>query len=397
MSTRAHEHISTLGIIGFGCVGQGLYHVLQETKGIQATIKKICIKNIDKPRSIDASYFTTNKYELLDDPEIDVIVELIDDAEEALIISREALKRGKSVVSANKKMIAENLQELIALQEEYKTSFLYEGSCCASIPIIRNLEEYYDNDLLKGVEGIFNGTSNFILSKIFDEGWSFNDALQYAQDLGFAETDPTSDIEGFDSKFKLCIILLHSFGIFVDPVDVFNYGISKLNDFDIAFAKKNNFRIKLVAKCFKKDDSISAYCLPQLVDKDHKLFNVKNEYNGVILESAFSESQVFIGKGAGSNPTGSAVLSDIAALRYDYQYEYRKLKQAESITVNEDELIKVYFRYNSSNKIDTSLFENVYEQYAAADYSYIIADVSLHDWRKAQWYLQEDVNFFIFT
>ena len=106
---------------------------------------------------------------------------------------------------------------------------------------------------------------------------------------------------------------------------------------------------------------------------------------------------MFIGKGAGSNPTGSAVLSDIAALRYDYQYEYRKLKQAESITVNEDELIKVYFRYNSSNKIDTSLFENVYEQYVAADYSYIIADVSLHDWRKAQWYLQEDVNFFIFT
>lgn len=386
---------STLGIIGFGCVGQGLYHVLQETKGIQAHIKKICIKNIDKVRSIDTSYFTTNKYELLDDPEIDVIVELIDDADEALIITREALKRGKSVVSANKKMIAENLQELIALQEEYRTSFLYEGSCCASIPIIRNLEEYYDNDLLKGVEGILNGTSNFILSKIFDEQWSFEDALKYAQELGFAETDPTSDIEGFDSKFKLCIILLHSFGIFVDPADVFNYGISKLNNFDIAFAQKNNYRIKLVAKCFKKADSISAYCLPQLIDKDHKLYNVKNEYNGVILESAFSESQVFIGKGAGSNPTGSAVLSDIAALRYDYQYEYRKLKQAESIEINDDELLKIYFRYNSNDHFDISLFQNVYEQYTTAEYSYIIADVSLAVWRKAKWYLANDVNFLL--
>jgi homoserine dehydrogenase len=388
---------TTLGIIGYGCVGQGLHHVLQETQGIKANIKKICIKNIDKPRSIDASYFTTNKYELLDDPEIDVIVELIDDADAALEIAREALKRGKHVVSANKKMIAENLQELIALQEEYKSSFLYEGSCCASIPIIRNLEEYYDNDLLKGVEGIFNGTSNFILSKIFDEQWSFADALKHAQELGFAETDPTSDIEGFDSKFKLCIILLHSFGVFVDPNDVFNYGISKLNDFDIAFAQKNNYRIKLVAKCFKKGESISAYCLPQLIDKEHKLFNVKNEYNGVILESAFSESQVFIGKGAGSNPTGSAVLSDIAALRYNYQYEYRKLKQIDNIEINDDELIKIYFRFNTENEIDTSLFENVYEQYTTPEYSYIIADMSLEKWRKAKWYLANDVNFFIFT
>lgn len=372
----------TLGIFGFGCVGQGLYHVLHETKGIEANIKKICIKDAHKERPLSANFFTTDKYELLDDPEINVIVELIDDADAALEIAREALKRGKSVVSANKKMIAENLEELLQLQEEYKSSILYEGSCCASIPIIRNLEEYYDNDLLKGVEGIFNGTSNFILSKIFDENWSFDQALKYAQELGFAETDPSSDIEGFDSKFKLCIILLHSFGIFVDPAEVYNYGISNLNNFDIEYAKKNNFRIKLIAKCYKKENAIAAYCVPQFVNTNHKLYNVKNEYNGVILESAFSESQVFIGKGAGSNPTGSAVLSDIAALRYNYQYEYRKLKQVENLELNHHELLKIYYRYPAEHCIDRSIFKEIYEEYSDKESSYIIGLVSLNEWKE---------------
>lgn len=367
----------TLGVFGFGCVGQGLYHVLHETKGIKATIKKICIQDISKERSIDASFFTDQKAELLDDPEIDIIVELINDADAAYSITKEALQKGKSVVSANKKMIANHLEELILLQDNNANSFLYEGACCASIPIIRNLEEYYDNDLLKGVEGIFNGTSNFILSKIFDENWSFVDALKYAQELGFAETDPTSDIEGFDSKFKLCILLLHSFGLFVDPTNVFNFGISRLNNFDIEFAKKNNFRIKLVAKCYKEGDEISAYCLPQFVAKENHLFNVKNEYNGVVLESAFSEQQVFIGKGAGSNPTGSAVLSDIAALRYNYKYEYRKINQNENLRLKENISVKLYVRFPSSYAIDKSIFSTILEEHRSEEFSYIIGEVSL--------------------
>lgn len=375
----------TLGVFGFGCVGQGLYHVLHETKGIKANIKKICIQDISKVRSIDASFFTDQKSELLDDPDIDIIVELINDADAAYLITKEALLKGKSVVSANKKMIANNLKELVSLQENKKNSFLYEGSCCASIPIIRNLEEYYDNDLLKGVEGIFNGTSNYILSKIFDENWSFDKALQYAQELGFAETDPSSDIEGFDSKFKLCIILLHSFGLFVDPADVFNFGINRLNDFDIEYARKNSLRIKLVAKCFKIGDKISAYCLPQFVSKEHKLFNVQNEYNGVVLESAFSESQVFIGKGAGSNPTGSAVLSDIAALRYNYQYEYRKINQNEDLSLEENISIPLYVRYPSNLPIEKSIFKTINEEHKSEQFSYIIGEVWLKDIIAANW------------
>lgn len=381
----------TLGIFGFGCVGQGLYHVLNETKGIKADIKKICIQDINKKRSIDQRLFTTNKYELLNDPEIDVIVELINDAEEAYNITKEALQNGKSVVSANKKMIAQHLPELIELQKE-GNSFLYEGSCCASIPIIRNLEEYYDNDLLKGVEGIFNGTSNYILTKIIDEQWSFEQALTHAQKLGFAEKDPSSDIEGFDSKFKLCIVLLHAFGVYIEPEEVFNYGISKLNDFDIRFALRNNKKIKLVAKCFKDKNTISAYCLPQLLPHDHKLYDVNNEYNGVVLESAFSESQVFIGKGAGSNPTGSAVLSDIAALRYNYQYEYKKLQQLESLEKNEENTLNLYVRYPSNYQLPFQDFISISEEHKEVDFSYIIATISLEALKQATWLKHEAVN-----
>lgn len=382
----------TLGVFGFGCVGQGLYHVLHETKGIKANIKKICIQDISKERSIDSNYFTDNKSILLDDPEIDIIVELINNSEAAFDITKEALLKGKSVVSANKKMIAENLEELIALQKDKPNSFLYEGSCCASIPIIRNLEEYYDNDLLKGVEGIFNGTSNYILSKIFDENQSFDDALKQAQELGFAETDPSSDIDGFDSKFKLCIILLHSFGVFVDPHDVYNFGISRLNNFDISFAKKNNFRIKLVAKCFKQGDKISAYCLPQFINKEHKLYNVHNEYNGVILESAFSESQVFIGKGAGSNPTGSAVLSDIAALRYNYQYEYKKTQQNNNLSLDENTLLKLYVRYPNGFPLSKSSFISISEEHKSEEYSYVIGEISLSELKQTEWISAPTLN-----
>lgn len=382
----------TIGIFGFGCVGQGLYHVLHETKGIRASIKKICIQDITKPRSIDASYFTDQRSELLDDPDIDIIVELINDTEAAYQITKEALLKGKSVVSANKKMIAHHLQELIEIQQTNNTSFLYEGSCCASIPIIRNLEEYYDNDLLKGVEGIFNGTSNYILSKIFDENISFEVALKEAQSLGFAETDPSSDIEGFDSKFKLCIILLHSFGLFVNPADIYNFGIHRLNDFDIAFAKKNQYRIKLVAKCFKIEDQISAYCLPQFITKEHKLYNVKNEYNGVVLESAFSESQVFIGKGAGSNPTGSAVLSDIAALRYNYQYEYRKVDQNKANRLEELMIVNIYVRYPSEYSLDKSAFLSISEEHKSGDFSYLIGEISLEEIKQSEWLKNNKIN-----
>ena len=175
-----------IGLFGFGVVGEGLYKVLAHTPGLHAQIKKVCIKHPEKERNAPAELFTTDAAMLLDDAGINVIVELIDDADAAHAIVTTALSRGKAVVSANKKMIAEHIGELIALQQVHDVPFLYEAACCASIPVIRNLEEYYDNDLLQGISGIVNGSTNYILTKIFEENIGFEQALAQAQQAGFA-------------------------------------------------------------------------------------------------------------------------------------------------------------------------------------------------------------------
>ena len=381
-----------LGIFGFGIVGQGLWKVLHETKGVRADIKRICIKHADKARPIPADYFTVNPLDILDDPGIDVVVELIDDAEAAFRIVSGALERGKSVVSANKKMIAHRLPELYALQQRTGASFLYEGACCASIPIIRNLEEYYDNDLLTSVEGIFNGTTNFILTKIFEENLSYAEALRQAQANGFAESDPTLDVEGFDPKFKLCILLLHAFGVFVEPERVFHTGIQRLNDFDIEFARSRGCEIKLVARCFREGERVAAYCLPRFVTKSSAYAGVKNEYNAVTLESAFSERQIFIGKGAGDKPTGCAVLSDISALRYQYRYEYRKFVQNGVNFSPEGTELEIYVRYLREGQINEHDFIEITERYSSGKARYWVGRIFLEKLQRAAWTKEAGVN-----
>src|SRR5690606_5124949 len=287
----------TLGFFGFGVVGQGLYDIIK-TKNLNLAVKRFVIKHPDKKRTVPAELFTTNPDTVLDDPEIDTIVELIDDAEAAFDIVSRALRSGKNAVSANKKMIATHLAELIAIQEQHGTSLLYEGAVCGSIPIIRNLEEYYDNELLHSVTGIFNGSSNYILSKIFNEDLEYATALKQAQDLGFAETDPTLDVGGFDAKFKLAIVASHAYGLYVDPDAILNIGIGKLAAPDVQFAREKNFKIKLVPTAREIDDSaVIMYVLPKLVGSDNILYNVENENNGVLVKAAFADEQFFYGKG----------------------------------------------------------------------------------------------------
>ena len=384
-----------LGIFGFGCVGQGLYEVLNRTKGINARIKKICIKDPSKPRPIDMSYFTTDPNDILNDPTIDVVVELINETDAAFNIVSTALKNGKAVVSASKRMIAENLPALYQLQVENKVPFLYEASSCASIPIIRNLEEYYDNDLLNAVEGICNGSTNFILTKIFEENLSFETALQQAQDLGFAETDPTLDIEGYDPKFKIVILLLHAFGTFVKPENVYNFGISHLNDFDIQFARQRNCTIKLIGTCRRQNGHVNAYVLPHLIREHNLLYDVYNEYNGILLESAFTDKQFFVGKGAGGTATGSVVLSDISALLYNYRYEYKKIKQSNQPTFTNDLQLQVYVRYSRPDQVDLTEFYNISEKYESPTYRYVVGTINLDKLKDAAWLKNKDVNLLV--
>lgn len=367
----------TLGIFGFGVVGQGLYDIIS-TKHLNLAIKKFVIKHPEKERSLPSELFTTDASAVLDDPEINTVVELIDDADAAFDIVVRALQSGKNVVSANKKMIATHLEELVEVQHQYGTSLLYEGAVCGSIPIIRNLEEYYDNELLHSVSGIFNGSSNYILSKIFNENLAYDTALQQAQALGFAETDPTLDVGGFDPKFKLAIVASHAYGLYISPDAILNIGIDKLCPSDIRFANEKNFRIKLVPTAREiSDKAVVLYVLPKLVTPENILYNVENEYNGVLVKAAFADEQFFYGKGAGGHPTGSAVLSDIAALRYGYRYEYKKHIEAGGLQYSTDWEITVYLRYDHERIIEKLGFTSISERYYAQDFKYVIGKINL--------------------
>ena len=367
-----------IGLFGFGVVGQGLYDILHKTESFQAEIVKICVKSKDKARSLPADRFTFDKNDILENPEINLVVELINNTDEAFDIVSTALRKGKTVVSASKKMLSENLETLVALQSQYNTPLLYEGSVCGSIPVIRNLEEYYDNELLYSVSGIVNGTTNYILSKIFSENLDYARALRQAQDLGFAETDPTADVGGFDALHKLCILVAHSYGTFVKPADIFNYGIASLSNYDIQFAKEKGYKIKLVAQVYRtRDNKITASVLPHFIKPGDYLYNIENEYNGVTVEAAFADKQFFMGKGAGGHPTGSAVLSDISASRYEYRYEYKKLNQHTGVKYAPDNLIEIYLRYHDEKDIQLLEFDHITERYESRNFHYVIGTVRL--------------------
>jgi homoserine dehydrogenase len=367
-----------IGLFGYGCVGQGLHDVLNSSKGFRADIVRICVKDKTKKRRLPLENFTFDKNDILNDPSINLIVELIDDADEAFRIVTSAIKKGKNVVTANKVMVANHFRELVDMQAKYKVSLLYEASAGASIPIIRNLEEYYDNELLYSLRGILNGTTNYILTLMHNQGIDYSVALNEAREKGFAESDPTLDVEGWDAKYKLCIITGHAYGLFLDPEEVFHYGIKTISEFDIRYAREKGFKIKLVPYVGKtNENTITSFVLPRFISPDKYLYNVDNEYNGVITEAAFADKQFFCGKGAGGHATGSAVLSDISANSYGYKYEYKKYQQGSVTDYTRDYKLEVYLRYNREKDKDLFGFEEVSEYFSGKLYKYAIGVVNL--------------------
>jgi homoserine dehydrogenase len=367
-----------IGMFGYGCVGQGLHDVLNSSKGFKADIVRICVKDRNKKRRIPMENFTFDRNDILNDPSINLVVELIDDADEAFKIVTTAMRNGKNVVTANKVMVAKHFKELVELQEKHNVSLLYEASAGASIPIIRNLEEYYDNELLYSLRGILNGTTNYILTLMHNQGIDYDIALNEAREKGFAESDPTLDVDGWDAKYKLCIITGHAYGLFLDPGEVFHYGIRSISKFDIQYAKEKGLKIKLVPYVGKTNEStITSFVLPRFISADKYLYNVDNEYNGVITEAAFADKQFFSGKGAGGHATGSAVLSDISANSYGYKYEYKKYQQGTVSNYTRDHKLEVYLRYKDEKDRDLFGFEEVSEYFSGRLYKYVIGIVNL--------------------
>ena len=387
-----------IGLFGFGTVGEGIVKVIAKSRNANAEIKKICVRDISKPRGVkvDSTLLTDERKDILEDPEINLIVEVIDDPEASYEIVSQALKRGIPVVSGNKAMLAKRLPELIRLQREFDTALLYDASSCGSIPVIRNLEEYYDNDLLLEVKGILNGSSNYILSRVFDHGESYEDALATAIRLGFAESDPSFDIDGFDSLYKLVIITVHALGVYVKPEEIFTYGISHITDYDINYAREKRVKIKLVAQVVKiSDDLFTMFVMPEFVSKSKYIYSVDDEYNGVVIRGECYDRQFMFGKGAGSLPTASSILSDVMARQHGYRYEYKKMGYSGRPVYTTEPLLKVYVRYRDTDIPAILPFEYISEKYTSEIANYVIGEISIANLIKFKDTLMKDDVFVV--
>lgn len=371
-----------IGLFGFGVVGQGVYEVIRKSKNAHAEIVKICVHDLTKPRQVEVptSLLTDKAEDILNNPEINLIVEVINNAEDAFSIVKTALEKGIPVVSGSKAMLAKHLPELIELQKKHNVALLYDASSCGSIPVIRNLEEYYDNDLLLEVKGILNGSSNYILSRVFDHKEPYESALRKAQELGFAETDPSFDIEGYDSLFKLVIITVHALGTYVAPEEIFTYGISTIHDSDIQYAREKGVKIKLVAQVVKvSEEHFTMFVMPEFVGPNKYIYSVDDEYNGVVIRGECYDRQFMFGKGAGSLPTASSILSDVMARLHDYRYEYKKQNYLQKPDYTTDITLKIYVRYSQTNILHVLNFDAIHEQYISSESNYVIGDIKLSE------------------
>lgn len=362
----------TIGLFGFGTVGEGIYQVLQQSDW--ATVKKICVKQAGKPRNAPAELFTTHAESLIFDPEIDVIVELIDDADAAFAIALAAYAQGKAVITANKKALAEHFEAYLSAARAANLPLLYEAAVAGSIPIIRNLEEYFDNEWLRGVVGIVNGSTNYILSRI-EDGQSAEAALREAQAKGYAESDPSLDVDGWDAANKLAILLHHTYGLSRHPSELVREGIGRISADDAAFAASRGLRIRLLARAEQGESGIQALVWPHFVAPSSPLYHVREAMNGILLGSTFSEQQFLYGKGAGRFPTASAVLSDLSALRYGYQYALKK--RVNPAELAEDANVTLWIRSTKPELLHALPVRTVYETYQRSDYAFTVAEVSM--------------------
>ncbi|WP_181305550.1 homoserine dehydrogenase [Rufibacter sp. XAAS-G3-1] len=375
-----------IGLFGFGCVGQGLYDILSREESLPYKVERICVKTPNKLRPLPAESFTYDPQEVLQDESLDILVEAISDAAEAYTIVAEALRKGKKVVTANKKLVAYHLPELLALQQEFGGVLLYEAAVAGGIPIIRTVEEYFSNEPLERVHGILNGSSNYILSQIFKLQKGYAEALKEAQDKGFAELDPWLDVAGADARHKLCILTAHAFGKTIAPEDVAFFGIDYLGDQDVAYAKQNDAVIKMVASShLTADGELVPVVLPSLVNASDDLFVVEQEFNGVVVQGTYSGPQLFKGRGAGGHPTGAAVLSDIVSISQGYSYGYKKLHRTTNApALALDFEFEVYLRSSEPDLVVTLGLANLQNVQRENDTFSVIGTVSLGNLIKAQ-------------
>jgi homoserine dehydrogenase len=312
-----------IAILGFGNVGTGVWKILIENKkeimkrsNYEIEVSKILVQNIDKKRDIELprGVLTDNIDDIINDDSIKIVVELVGGREEAMEYMIRAMKAKKHVVTANKLVIANYGKELFETAEQEDVLFYYEASVAGGIPIIREIKESLTANRIEQIIGIINGTTNYILTKMTTDGSSFDEALKEAQDLGFAEADPTSDVDGYDAVYKLAIMASLSFGTDVDHDSIYREGIRNISDIDIEYAKKFGYTIKLLAIAKEENNKLELRVHPTLVPSNHPMANVNDAFNAILIKGNAVGELMLYGKGAGDLPTGSAVVGDIISI-----------------------------------------------------------------------------------
>lgn len=320
-----------IALLGFGTVSQGTFNLLQENadlitnrSGVTIEISKIFVRNPDKYTNItlpSTAQYVTNIDDVLNDELIAIVVELMGGTTFAKDCVEAALKHGKSVVTANKDLLAEAGPYLFDLAYKNNVDLRFEASVLGGIPIIRTLYESLGGNRITELVGIMNGTTNFILSKMTDEGLSYGDVLKEAQDLGYAEADPTADVEGLDAARKLAILASISFNRRIFFEDVTVEGITKIDTEDISFGKEFGYNIKLIGIAKESSKGLSLNVYPAFVPLTHPLASVRGSYNAIYIKGNGIDDAMFYGRGAGSLPTGSSVVSDIMEVAQNVAFE----------------------------------------------------------------------------
>jgi len=313
----------SIGLLGLGTVGSGVIQLIENHQeelvhqlGCGVNVKSVLVRNLEKARDIQVNptYLTTNPDDVLNDPDIDVIVEVMGGIDEAREHILKAFTAKKHVVTANKDLIALHGPELQNAASANKCDLFYEASVAGGIPILRGLADGLVSDRIQKVMGIVNGTTNYILTKMDDEGVPYEDALKEAQELGFAEADPTADVEGLDAARKMAILARLAFSTTVELDDVEMSGISNLALTDLEYGEKLGFTMKLIGIANFDNEQVEVSVQPTFLANDHPLANVKNEYNAVYVNGEAVGETMFYGPGAGSLPTATAVMSDVVAV-----------------------------------------------------------------------------------
>jgi homoserine dehydrogenase len=352
-------HRVGVGMIGMGVVGGGVARILQDradhfrsARGIDLQLRRVAVRDVAKPRSMKLAdgVLVDDARLVIDDPEVDVVIEVMGGIQPAHGLCLRALEAGKDVVSANKALLAENGDELFAAAAASGTDIAFGASVCGGIPIIQTLKDGLVANRIESLYGILNGTTNYILTRMTDDGGHFEEALSQAQDKGFAEADPTLDIDGTDAAQKLSLLCRIAFGVEVAPSAILKEGISHISPIDIDFARELGYTIKLLAIAKMRGEGIEARVHPALVPSGALLANVKDEFNAVEVMGSAVGPQVFHGRGAGEMPTASAIVSDlvdVAERRTDGRNGCGRLRPCEPahLVPPEDVHTSAYFRF----------------------------------------------------